>query len=319
MLISLDNVTKYYGTAKAVDNISFAAHSGQVTGLIGPNGAGKTTTLRLITGFLRPSQGSVKVHGMDVTENLLEIRRLIGYLPEENPLYPDVEVVDHLEFVAALQGVPQREIPRRVREVVELFGLQDIRYDDIGTLSRGLRQRVGLAQSMVHDPPILLLDEPMQGLDPNQVVEFRRFITELSIEKTVIFSSHNLAEVQALCNRVIILNGGRSLSDSSLANLQKEFLGSQQLFVAVDIHDQTLGKAAEGALRELASIERVTPLDPGTDDSAVKTFYIEARKESSVVKELFDLCGTQGWTLVDVKERRAKIEDIFRRITGRIN
>src|SRR5713101_7252377 len=204
MSILVGNLSKLYGDAKAVDDISFEVHSGEILGFLGPNGAGKTTSMRIITCFLTPTTGKVKVEGMDVIEESLEVRRVVGYLPEQNPLYLDMNVVEYLEYAAQLQGVAKSIIPRRIREMVDVCGLGEMKHKDIGQLSKGFRQRVGLAAAMIHDPRVLIMDEPTSGLDPNQIVEIRSLIQNLGKQKTVVLSTHILPEVQATCNRVVI-------------------------------------------------------------------------------------------------------------------
>ncbi len=315
MSILAKSVSKSFGAVKAVDNLSFAVHPGEVTGLLGPNGAGKTTTVRLISGFLSPSSGTIEVNGVTVSRETVDVRRQIGYLPEDNPLYDDMNVLDYLEFTAGLQGVPRHQRSRRVAEMVDLFALGTVRSLQIGNLSRGYRQRVGLAQTLVHDPKILILDEPTTGLDPNQVIEFRRFVSELGKEKTVIFSTHNLAEVQALCSRVIIMSKGRILSDASIATLQQEFQGGMQYFVTVESTAGLLPEAVKRALQSVQCIKEVTDLEQEQNNTRSRSFYVEAESGSNVVKELFGLCASNEWTLVDVQRRRVKIEDIFHQLT----
>ena len=315
MSIVLKNVTKCFGKVKAVDNLSFVLQPGQVTGLLGPNGAGKTTTVRLITGFLTPSSGSVEVNGTVASRDSIDFRRRIGYLPEDNPLYQDMTIVDYLEFTAGLLGVARENRKRRVGEVIHMFGLNGIGHLRIGKLSRGYRQRVGLAQTLVHDPEILILDEPTVGLDPNQVMAFRRFISELGKEKTVVFSTHNLAEVQALCDRVIIMRRGKTLSDSSIAMLQQDFQDGMQYFVAIESNAKTSQKDVMLALQSVSCIKHVTPVEQNNVNDLTSSFHVESERESNVVKELFSLCVSRGWMLVDVQRRRVKMEDIFHELT----
>ena len=316
MSIILRNISKHFGNVLAVDNISFAVHPGEVTGLLGPNGAGKTTTVRLISGFLTPSSGIIEVNGVTCSRDTIDIRRQIGYLPESNPLYCDMNVTDYLDFVAGVQGVPKVERNHRVREMVDLFALGQVRYMDIGKLSRGYRQRVGLAQTLVHNPDILIFDEPTTGLDPNQIIEFRRFIGELGKERTVLFCSHNLAEVQALCSRVIIMNKGRTLSDASVGSLQQQFQGGLQYFVAIEHRDGLLLEAMRKVLQSVSSFKEITSIELDGDGQGRRSFYVEATRGSDVVKELFSLCVAHGWTLVDVQRRSVKIEDIFHQLTS---
>lgn len=315
MSIVLKNVTKQFGRVKAVDNLSFVLEPGQVTGLLGPNGAGKTTTVRLITGFLSPTSGTVEVNGSPASRGSVDFRRNIGYLPEDNPLYHDMTVADYLDFTAGLYGVDPRDRRKRVGEVIGLFGLDGIGHVRIGKLSRGYRQRVGLAQTLVHDPQILILDEPTIGLDPNQVMAFRTFISELGKEKTVVFSTHNLSEVQALCDRVIIMSRGKTLSDTSIAMLQQDFQDGMQYFVAIESAGTTDRKEVMLGLQGVPCVRKVTPVDPISANDPVSSFHIEAERASNVVKELFTLCVSRGWLLVDVQRRRVKMEDIFHELT----
>ena len=215
MSIIVTNLTKSYGSVKAVDDISFEVHHGEIVGFLGPNGAGKTTTMRMLTSFLSPTSGSVSIEGKDIKEFSLETRKLIGYLPEQNPLYHDMNVMDYLEFTARLQGVPKTNTAKKVREMIGVCGLSTVKHMDIGQLSKGYRQRVGLAQAMIHDPKILIMDEPTSGLDPNQIVEIRNLIRQLGREKTVILSTHILPEVQATCNRVLIISHGKIVADGT--------------------------------------------------------------------------------------------------------
>jgi len=208
MSIAVRNLTKLYGDEKAVDDISFDVGTGEILGFLGPNGAGKTTTMKIITCYMPQTAGSVEVDGLSTLDHSMEVRRKIGYLPELNPLYLDMNVLEYLEYTARLHGLRNKQLRQRQNEMVEVCGLQDVRHKDIGELSKGYRQRVGLAQSMIHDPEVLILDEPTSGLDPNQIVEIRNLIRRLGSAKTVILSTHILSEVQATCNRVIIINEG---------------------------------------------------------------------------------------------------------------
>ncbi len=315
MSIVLKNVTKWFGRVKAVDNLSFVLQPGQVTGLLGPNGAGKTTTVRLITGFLTPSSGRVEVNGAVASRESIDFRHHIGYLPEDNPLYQDMTVVDYLEFTAGLFGIPRRDRRDRVREVINLFGLNGLGHLRIGKLSRGYRQRVGLAQTLVHNPEILILDEPTIGLDPNQVMAFRRFISELGKEKTVVFSTHNLAEVQALCDRVIILSRGKALSDTSIALLHQDFQDGMQYFVSIESNEGADSKDVMLGLQSMDCVKNVIQVDQDRAADNIHSFHVEASRESNVIKDLFGLCVSRGWALVDIQRRRVKMEDIFHELT----
>ncbi|MFN0158976.1 MAG: ATP-binding cassette domain-containing protein [Bacteroidota bacterium] len=315
MSVVVTSLTKYYGTTKAVDNLSFTVQPGQIVGLLGPNGAGKTTVARMITGFLTPSGGSVEVYGKNIQEDPDEVRKLIGYLPEDNPLYPDMDVIEYLEFIARLQNVPGKMIPRRIKAVVETFDLQGVKHFEIGRLSKGYRQRVGLAQAMLHLPQVLILDEPTNGLDPNQILEFRQHIRQVGKEKAVILSTHTLSEVQAVCDRVIIIDHGKKLADSSISDLTLQFEGMQKFFIGIDLPDPYDPERTERMLRTLEGVVLVSPLSQQEDGERTKGFYIEARREGNLRRQLFHLCVNEGWVLVHVHRGRVQIEDIFHRIT----
>ena len=229
MSIVVENLTKKYGSQRAVDNISFEVKTGEVLGFLGPNGAGKTTTMKILTCFMAPNDGDAKINGLSIHEHQDEIKRNIGYLPESNPLYQDMPVLEYLEFVAELQGVPKEKIQERIAEMVILTGLNKEKHKIISELSKGYRQRVGLAQAMIHDPDILILDEPTTGLDPNQIVEIRKLIKELGKEKTVILSTHILPEVEATCDRIIIINNGKIVADGTSEVLRKQAQGQEVL------------------------------------------------------------------------------------------
>jgi ABC-2 type transport system ATP-binding protein len=223
MSVSVNGLTKIYGEQKAIDNVSFEAAKGEVVGFLGPNGAGKTTTMKIVTCFIPPSSGTVTVSGYNIADHSIEVRKRIGYLPEHNPLYKDMYVREYLSFMAGLHKVAG--ISKRVKEVIDMVGLGLEQHKFIGQLSKGYRQRVGLAQAIIHDPEVLILDEPTSGLDPNQLVEIRRLIKDLGKEKTVIFSTHIMQEVQAICDRVLIINRGKIVADTPIGKLQDQFAG----------------------------------------------------------------------------------------------
>src|SRR5437867_1704859 len=254
MSILVSNLTKYYGSSKAVDDISFEVHSGEILGFLSPNGAGKTTTMRVITCYLMPSSGSAQVEGMNVVDDSLEVRKLVGYLPEQNPLYLDMNVLEYLEYAAQLQGVLKAMITRRMREMVEVCGLGEMKHKDIGQLSKGFRQRVGLAAAMIHDPKVLILDEPTSGLDPNQIVEIRSLIQNLGKQKTVVLSTHILPEVQATCNRVVIINRGKIVADGPIKDLRQSLHGREKLILEVEVPD---GQTFDMIFVELRAIPAV--------------------------------------------------------------
>ena len=314
MSIVVKNLTKYFGKTKAVDNLSFEVEPGEIIGFLGPNGAGKTTTARMITGYLAPTSGTIEIHGKDIQKDPYEARKMIGYLPEENPLYPDMDVVDYLDFIARLQGVNPKNILRSIKEVVKIFQLQDVKHLDIGQVSKGYRQRVGLAQAVIHDPPVLILDEPTNGLDPNQVVEFRNFIRNLAKRKTVILSTHALAEVQALCSRVIIIGKGRILADASIEELERKFKGREGFLVEVSPNDSVTVEIVQRYLESVENIEAVASLSTSDEHETMK-FYIESQGNRDIRRQLFNLCVEKRWTLLDMHRQRVRIEDIFQQLT----
>lgn len=315
MSVVVTSLSKFYGNVKALDDLSFTAETGEIVGLLGPNGAGKTTVARLITGYLTPSGGTVEVNGKDVRKEPYEVRRMIGYLPEDNPLYPDMDVVEYLSFIAELQGVPGKMIPRRIKAVVETFDLQQVKHVEIATLSKGYRQRVGLAQAMLHLPQLLILDEPTNGLDPNQILEFRQYIRQIGREKTVILSTHTLSEVQAVCDRVVILDHGKKLADARLNELAVQFEGTQRFFLGLDMPDNYDMELAEHYLKSIEGVVLVSPLSQQEENDKTRGFYMETRRDANIRKALFQLCVQNGWLIAHLHRGRIQIEDIFHRIT----
>ncbi len=312
MSINVTNLTKLYGDKRAIDNISFEVHSGEIIGFLGPNGAGKTTTMRVITGYLLPTQGSVEVLGKSVQDHSREVRRLIGYLPENNPLYSDMNVLESLEFSALLNGVSRGTVTRCVREMVGVCGLGEVKHMDIGQLSKGYRQRVGLAQAMIHDPKVLIMDEPTSGLDPNQIVEIRNLIRQLGREKTVVLSTHILPEVQASCSRVIIVSKGKIVADGSTNELQSRFQGNEQYFVEMEKPDGDSSGTLRAHLQSIPSISSVESL--GELEGVVK-FRIETTRGVDIRKQLFQLSVSKKWTLLELHREQTSLEDVFHELT----
>lgn len=230
MSLQVQELTKIYGGQKAVDNISFSIQKGEIVGFLGPNGAGKSTTMKIATTYLPPTSGSVWVEGINVEERPIEVKKVIGYLPEHNPLYLDMFVHEYLQFVGSVYGLKGSNLKRRVQELVEMCGLTREQNKRIEALSKGYRQRVGLAQALIHSPQVLILDEPTSGLDPNQILEIRKLIKDISRDKTVIFSTHIMQEVEALCDRVIIINKGKIVADDLLENLLRENASLEEVF-----------------------------------------------------------------------------------------
>src|SRR5687767_5093036 len=281
MNIRIENLCKRYGIQTAVDNISFEVKTGEILGFLGPNGAGKSTSMKMITGYLGIGEGDVLIGGQSVREHGDELKKHIGYLPENNPLYLDMPVVDYLQFCAALQGVAKEKITDRIRSMIKVCGLNAEKHKKIGELSKGFRQRVGLAQAMIHDPAILILDEPTTGLDPNQIVEIRKLIREIGKEKTVILSTHILPEVEATCDRILIINKGRIVADGTADNLRRQAEGQEILKVRIE--DGTADAILQ-ELRRMRSIERVEVVDRN-----VNRFEIHSRAGSSSKREVFNI------------------------------
>jgi len=307
MDVVVQNVTKKYGSQKAVDDISFTVRTGEIVGFLGPNGAGKTTTMKAITGFFAPDTGDIRVGGISVTENPVEVKRLIGYLPETNPLYQEMGVIDYLWYVASIQGLEKERIPDRIQEMVSICGLSGEKHKKIGELSKGYKQRVGLAQALIHDPAVLILDEPTSGLDPNQIVEIRELIKRIGRQKTVILSSHILAEVEATCDRILIISKGKIVANGTPADLRKQAQGHELLKVTIEGAPRN---EIFTALKGLEGVILVHPLE-GTAGS----FEIESREGISNRRQVFSLCVSKGWFLTELTPVETKLEDIFRELT----
>ncbi len=307
MDIVIENLTKKYGNQKAVDHISMKVNTGEILGFLGPNGAGKTTTMKIITHFLTADEGDIYIGGKSVREYHDEIKRHIGYLPESNPLYHDMPVIDFLNFCARIQGIPREKIPSRVIEMIRLTGLNLEKHKKIGQLSKGYQQRVGLAQAMIHDPQILILDEPTTGLDPNQIVEIRKLIRELGREKTVILSTHILPEVEATCDRIFIINKGKIVADGTAETLRKQARGQQILKIRIEDGE------ADPIFRALQGLRSVKVVDFA--DRGKNSFTIECQPEASTKRDIFNLCVEKKWVLTELTPFETKLEDIFRDLT----
>ncbi len=306
MDIVIENLTKRFGNQKAVDNISLKVSTGEILGFLGPNGAGKTTTMKIITNFISADEGKVFIGGRLLEDDPLAIKKHIGYLPENNPLYQEMPVMDYLEFCARLHNIEKESIGRRVAEMVRITGLDREKHKKIGELSKGYRQRVGLAQAMIHDPEILILDEPTSGLDPNQIVEIRKLIKELGREKTVILSTHILPEVEATCDRIFIINKGRLVADGTPENLRKQAQGSDIVKVRIEDGDP------DQIFKSLREIKTVSMVD--FSDRHMNRFEVHCRAESAK-REIFNLCVSKKWVLTEMTPHETKLEDIFRELT----
>lgn len=308
MDIVVEKITKTYGPQKAVDKLSFRVNTGEVLGFLGPNGAGKTTTMKAISCFLTPEEGDILVGGISTTKNLDEVKKHIGYLPENNPLYQDMGVVDYLRFVAELQGIPSSEIRERINEMIRICGLKAEKHKKIRELSKGFRQRVGLAQALIHDPEVLILDEPTTGLDPNQIVEIRELIKRIGKEKTVLLSSHILAEVEATCDRILIISNGRIVADGTSDELRKQAQGNEILHVQIQGGDRN---EVYLALKNLPTVQWVD----FADDSP-ESYQLQSRDDAQSAKAIFDLCVSKNWYISKLIPIETKLEDVFREVTN---
>lgn len=308
-MITVNGLTRSYGDFKAVDDISFTVRDGEITGLLGPNGAGKTTTLRMLSCYLGADSGSIIVDGINAADDPLKIKRMIGYLPESAPLYGDMIVFDYLMYVAEVRGINGIE---RIAEIAEICRIKDVMHKNINELSKGYRQRVGLAHAMMHDPRILILDEPTSGLDPIEIVEIRNLIRELGRKKTVILSTHILSEVEATCDRVIIINRGRIVADDRTENLQSVIGGEKKIIVKVKGADFY---ALKSVISELPAVKSIEPLEDAECTAVVVSVAqnIESRPgiSGAVMKN--------NWLLYELRQEQASLENVFRELTLGVN
>ena len=310
LMIQVEHLTKIYGVTRAVDDVTFNVRKGEVLGFLGPNGAGKSTTMKILTCFLAPTAGGAKVAGFDVFDNALEVRQHLGYLPEDTPLYKDMTVLEYLQFAAAMRGMKSADSEKRIKEIGGRCGLHDVAGKLIGELSRGFRQRVGLAQAMLNDPDILILDEPTSGLDPNQIVEIRRLIKEVGKEKTFILSTHILPEVQATCSRILIISSGKLVADGTPDDLRAREKGSRyRLVVAAN------GAKQEAIKDRLGSIKGVSRCDTALGEDNAHSFTLDAAGEEDLRKSLFRAAVDNGWTLLELHREAASLETVFRNLT----
>jgi ABC-2 type transport system ATP-binding protein len=308
-MIEVTNLTKYYGEVRGIDNISFSIGRGEIAGLLGPNGSGKTTTMRILTCFFPPTRGSARVAGYDVVTQPMEVRRRIGYMPESVPLYPDMKVAGYLHFVAEAKRMDARQKKARIGEIMERCGLVEVAHRLVGNLSKGFRQRVGLAQALINDPEVLILDEPTIGLDPRQVAEIREFIKSLAGERTIILSTHILPEVSMTCERVIIIHEGQIAAVDTPDNLMKKLQKTSTTVVLI--------KGPAGSIREkLQLLPGVIAIgDKGETSPGVCCFEVEATKESEISGELAQLVYLNSWKLVEMRTEKMSLEKIFIELT----
>ena len=313
-MIQVEGLTKRYARTVAVDNISFQVEKGQIVGFLGPNGAGKTTTMRVLTCFLPPTSGKASVAGFDVIESPMEVKKRIGYLPETPPVYPEMEVGEYLNFAGRLKGIASADIARKVDDVVGRCALGDVRQKLIGKLSKGYRQRVGLAQAIIHNPDVLILDEPTSGLDPKQIIEIREMLRSLAGDHTIILSTHILSEVEHTCERVIIIDRGKLAAIDSVANLTNRLRGSEA--VAVEIETAN-GQPAPGDV--LARLERVTGVSRVVSKEPRDgrlSFEVESLQGRQIRSELARMVVNSGWALTELRPVALSLEEIFLQLTA---
>lgn len=302
MSIKVSNITKLYGEQRALDNVSFEVNTGEVVGFLGPNGAGKSTMMKIITCFIPQSSGKVSVCGFDVEEQSIEVRKQVGYLPEHNPLYLDMYVKEYLEFIAGIHKIGH--VKQRIDEMIEITGLQLEQNKKIGALSKGYRQRVGLAQALIHDPQVLILDEPTTGLDPNQLAEIRNLIIEVGKEKTVMLSTHIMQEVEAMCDRVIIINRGQIVADNETEQLQQQS-GNMQI-ITVEFDRET----SRNALKNIPGIRDARQLEG-------QVWQLHAAAERDVRGDIFQFAVQNKLTVLEMRKEEQKLEDVFKKLTGK--
>jgi ABC-2 type transport system ATP-binding protein len=304
MSIEVSNLTRLYGEQKAIDNISFTINKGEIVGFLGPNGAGKSTTMKIITGYLQPDEGEAIVNGIPVKKQPLQAKASIGYLPEANPLYYDQYVREYLDFVADVHGVPAKLKKDRIESVIQTVGLTLESKKKVGQLSKGYKQRVGLAAALIHDPEVLILDEPTTGLDPNQIIEIREVIKSLGQNKTVLFSSHILQEVEAICDRVIIINRGKLVANDKLSNLRQQVNNSNLLKV-------TFKEPLEAAwLERLNSVQSVNKIN-------TYEWELVCTDASEAKRQLLELSLQHNLNIISLQSGGQSLEDVFRSLTGK--
>jgi len=300
MSVKIQQLTKNYGTQRAVDNLSFSVKKGEILGFLGPNGAGKTTTMKMLTCFIPPTSGAAEVCGYDITTHPMDVRREIGYLPEHNPLYKDMYVREYLRFVAGLHKISNAK--QRVEEMIETTGLTREHNKQIGALSKGYRQRVGLAQAMLHDPQVLILDEPTSGLDPNQLVDIRQLIKSLGKEKTVIFSTHIMQEVQAICDRVLIINKGKSVANDDIEGLRNRIAGATT--ISVEFKEKITAKILE----KISGVQSARAID-------AHHWELTANDSEQVREAVFKFAIKENLTLLGMQKTIRSVENVFQELT----
>ncbi|MBX3128299.1 MAG: ATP-binding cassette domain-containing protein [Polyangiaceae bacterium] len=316
-MIAASGLTKRFGSVRALDKVSFEVQKGEVVGFLGPNGAGKSTTMRILTCFISPSAGTAKVRGHDVFEEPLAVRKSLGYLPQRAPLYTDMNVYEYLQFAASVRGLDDSTFRKRMKRVVEVCGLAQTLGKDIGTLSHGFRQRVGLGQALIHDPAILILDEPTSDLDPNEKAEVLKYIKEIGQDRTILLSTHNLSEVEEACARAIIISKGRVVADGPLDDIRAK-TGAVRYIVTVDEKKTLKNGGAPKAAEVKAALEAIdgarTIRELPTDETAHK-FEVGGDKAGDLRRELYGLMVAKGWILLELRREAQSLDAVFRDLT----
>ena len=317
VMIQASSVSKRFGHVRALDKVNFEVKRGEVVGFLGPNGAGKSTTMRILTCYIAPSAGTAKVHGHDVFDEPLAVRQALGYLPQRAPLYTDMNVMEYLKFAAEIRGLDESVFKKRLKTVVEVCGLAQSLGKEIGTLSHGYRQRVGLGQALIHDPPILILDEPTSDLDPNEKAEVLRYIKEIGKDRTILLSTHNLAEVEEACARAIIVSKGRVVADGPLDEIRGK-TGRVRYVVSVDEQRAEASNKAPSAAQAQEALERLSGVkgvrELPTDEKAHK-FELSGAHDSDIRAEIFRLMVAKGWTLLELRRDAQSLDAVFRDLT----
>lgn len=302
-MIEISNITKIFGNQTALDDVSFTIETGSIVGFLGPNGAGKSTLMKIITGLISPTSGKVLVNGIDVTENTAEVHKIIGYLPENNPLYYDMYVKEYLQFTANIYNIGNAK--KAVEEVVERTGLEAESHKKIGTLSKGYKQRVGIAQAIIHNPQVLILDEPTTGLDPNQIIEIRNLIVDLGRDKTIMLSTHIMQEVQAICNHIAVLDHGRLVANDDTQHIQQKTTDGNQL-IEVEFNC----KIDEQQLQQIANIVSVEP-------QGENRYLVESAAESDARQDIFNFAVQNKIVVLSMQTRKRTIEEVFQELTNK--
>ena len=301
MSIEVRNITKFFGRQKALDNVSFTIHPGEVVGLLGPNGAGKSTLMKIIACFIPPTKGDVFVDGMNIVEHSLDVRKKIGYLPENNPLYTDMYVKEYLEFIGGIYKIKDK-ISKRINKIIEVTGLELEQNKKINALSKGYKQRVGLAQALIHDPDVLILDEPTSGLDPNQLLEIRNLITEIGKKKTVILSTHIMQEVEAICQRAIIIDSGKIVADDLTSNLSRR----KGNFEYIDV--EFLSPIDPDIIKTISGVKEVTMVNE-------RTFRIKSKTNTDIRPDIFNFAVKKNLTVISLTKTEQSLEKVFQQLT----